>query len=680
MEERKVPSGKGLTSIFTKIFAVAMFCMMVPLVLSNVISTNKASASLVETAEKNLRDLSISKVVALEDYIANQKVLTKSVATSPAVIEDLKAAQSGALDAAAQKNLSDYLGVIQEESGGLYENFFITAGTAGFADCLGNVTLHDVGEEPFYQECVDNGYFFGNNISPVTGNPVYVIAYAIVDPQTGKMLGSVNNSIDLATMAKTVVHEEDYEVAVFDKAGVLIASEDVDSILKIDMSQFAPESWQGILSQENGNVSYDDTNTGERTYTGFAQSENYVVEISIKESVFDASRKALVRAAFTVGFVCFFFSLALIFICAKNIANPLRKTNEEVNRLINDINEGHGDLSTKITAKSKDETGNLVESINLFIETLSNVIGSVRETASVVQNNAADTNVIVADASESSMNISAVMEELSASMEEVSTSSQSIAEDTNRVLETVNTVSEESDKGSVLVEEIKNRASDIKNNTISSKADIQKNVEEKRQSLDEAIESSRKVDEITTLTNDILSIASQTNLLALNASIEAARAGEAGKGFAVVADEIRQLADSSRETANNIQTISEGVVSSVNNLMAAADDMMNMISDVIIKDYNGFAQAADTYYSDAENMEAIINTYNDNMANLSGIVSSVTDSIKVVTTTINDCTIGVSEATDNLNVLVESMTTIKSGTNTDLENINHLQDEVSKFV
>ena len=81
--------------------------------------------------------------------------------------------------------------------------------------------------------------------------------------------------------------------------------------------------------------------------------------------------------------------------------------------------------------------------------------------------------------------------------------------------------------------------------------------QETRADLERAIADSKRVQEIDTLTEEILSISSQTNLLALNASIEAARAGEAGKGFSVVAEEIRELADHSRLAVDQIRKVTE---------------------------------------------------------------------------------------------------------------------------
>ena len=265
-------------------------------------------------------------------------------------------------------------------------------------------------------------------------------------------------------------------------------------------------------------------------------------------------------------------------------------------------------------------------------------------------------------------------------MEEVAASAESITANTDRVLDSVHTVFAESDKGTMLVGEIKVRASGIKQETEQSKQAIQTEVSNRQESLEQAIRASKKVEEITYLTNDILAISSQTNLLALNASIEAARAGEAGKGFAVVADEIRNLSESSRETANNIQVISNGVVSAVNDLMDASNDMMQLVSNTVVQDYDRFEKVADAYYEDAENVGHIINAYHDNMVDVQNSVAAVTDSIRLVSDTISECTTGVSDATENVNALVESMAKLKEGADENLAGINRLQEDVSKFV
>ena len=125
--------------------------------------------------------------------------------------------------------------------------------------------------------------------------------------------------------------------------------------------------------------------------------------------------------------------------------------------------------------------------------------------------------------------------------------------------------------------------------------------------MQEALENSKSVEKVAQLTEEILNISSQTNLLTLNASIEAARAGEAGKGFAVVADEIRQLADSSRETANNIQSINEMVIRAVQGLMKSSEEIIAYINKTILPDYESFVKSGQQYSEDAAmNVDSLV--------------------------------------------------------------------------
>ncbi len=135
-------------------------------------------------------------------------------------------------------------------------------------------------------------------------------------------------------------------------------------------------------------------------------------------------------------------------------------------------------------------------------------------------------------------------------------------------------------------------------------------------SIADSLKGSKKIYEIGNLTEQILGIAEQTNLLALNAAIEAARVGEAGKGFAVVASEIRELADNSRETMGEIQTINMSVTTAVSTLIEQVEKMMEFLNQNILQDYNGFEMMASRYRQDADYMGDFCGTINHNVQDM----------------------------------------------------------------
>ena len=184
--------------------------------------------------------------------------------------------------------------------------------------------------------------------------------------------------------------------------------------------------------------------------------------------------------------------------------------------------------------------------------------------------------------------------------------------------------------------------------------------------LAEAIEQSKSVAQINSLTDDILSISSKTTLIALNASLEATRAGKAGKGFSVVAGEIRKLADSSRDTANRIQEINEVITDAVYHLSQSAQNLVDYIDQTILKEFEGFVEAASQYREDASYIENIMDEFNDKTSQLQTSMTEIAGSIARITKAMDDSAAGISRVAGSTRHLVSDMADI-----TEKMDVNH---------
>jgi len=194
-----------------------------------------------------------------------------------------------------------------------------------------------------------------------------------------------------------------------------------------------------------------------------------------------------------------------------------------------------GDLSTRIRSRHRDETGELLNTLDDMSESLASIVSNVRVAADSIHNAARQMRAGGADLSQRTEEQASSLEQTAASMEQLT-----------------GTVKQNSDNARQ-ANELTQRACQV----AAASGDM---VEQVIATMSAIQVSSKKIADIIGV---IDTIAFQTNILALNAAVEAARAGEQGRGFAVVAAEVRSLAQRSADSAKEIKQLILGSVDQV---------------------------------------------------------------------------------------------------------------------
>ncbi|WDZ96690.1 methyl-accepting chemotaxis protein [Herbaspirillum sp. WKF16] len=221
------------------------------------------------------------------------------------------------------------------------------------------------------------------------------------------------------------------------------------------------------------------------------------------------------------------FALALV--VGRNVSRPLREAVEVAQRV------SRGDLTVRIRAGSRDETGRLMEALRAMNESLRDIVSEVRhgtDTIGTASQEIARGNLDLSSRTEQQ---AGSLEETASAMEQLTSTVKQSADNARQANQLAVSASEIASQGGEVVGQVV-------------------------QTMEGITESSRKIADIISV---IDGIAFQTNILALNAAVEAARAGEQGRGFAVVASEVRSLAQRSAAAAKEIKALIDDSVEKV---------------------------------------------------------------------------------------------------------------------
>lgn len=374
--------------------------------------------------------------------------------------------------------------------------------------------------------------------------------------------------------------------------------------------------------------------------------------------------------------VTFIFTVIIIH---KFVVARLRRHTLKIDEIISSIERGEGDLSLRLAISNGDELGRLAINMNRLMETLEHVMQKLNEDSVSLDRIVSNVVEKAANANTNACDVSAVTEELSATMEEIAATVAGVDQNASSVMNELNEMQNATDDIAVYANEMKERATALEESAAQNKKSTIKLVAPIIEKIKVAIENSKEIEKISSLTGEILSISSQTNLLALNASIEAARAGEAGKGFAVVADEIRQLADSSRETANNIQQINGTVLALVQDLIDNSKEITAYLEGTVMEDYNNFVSSGKQYRDDAEHINSEMSIYAQHSAEITSTVSRIVESINGITRAVDESANGVTNVAESIQTLVGELNDVNSEMMQNGEIASSLSEEVQRF-
>ncbi|GFN31337.1 methyl-accepting chemotaxis protein [Paenibacillus xylaniclasticus] len=302
-------------------------------------------------------------------------------------------------------------------------------------------------------------------------------------------------------------------------------------------------------------------------------------EMSEEQQAYIASIENQERTLLAISISAIVVILIISILLITSVVRPILN----INRQLEAIAEGNGDLSRELNIRSKDEIGQLARAFNKMTAKLRVILSQAMNTAEQVASSSSQLSASAEQTTRATEHIVEATQNTFASVE----IAQRYTEETNQAvnsmaagIEQLSSSNEQLRVSANFARTASTTGAEAANAVLQSMGDMHANVQ---QTTSIVLSLGNRSQQIDSITNIITDIATRTNLLALNASIEASRVGEHGRGFAVVAQEIRTLAEQSRQSAQQIGELIQEVVRETGQAVASMSTVADQTQQGLLK-------------------------------------------------------------------------------------------------
>ncbi len=635
------------------------------------------------------------------------KIITLEISNELNRLESIAANSSLSLAAGSSGDFSGVRTILEQEKkrvGAL--NLAIVDRQGKSTDSSGKVS--DVKDADYFKKAMGGERNVSDPLKNQDDNSlimIYSVPIKVGNEVTG-VLTATRNGYELCDMAKSITYGKTGKAFVVNQKGKTIAHADESLISKILQNSAATEKTSSVDTVTSPSVSGStDTNSmlgfknfselqkemsagktgfGEYEFNGISKFMGYApveglgwsaaVEVDRSEVLSGLGNLKQRVAVFSLAFLL--LSLAAAYIIARSIDKPITFLTRECNEMAN------GDFTRNIRGKyekRRDEIGELARSFNRINVNVAQIIRSVIEETATVGNSVQTSTQAMSQLNSMIQEVSAITEEIASGMGRTASSTVEMNHSSSNMEKAIEVIAKKAQDGSIAAGEINTRALQLRDNFLSSQINVSKTLAATQENLQQALEKSKAVDKIHMLSNAILQITSQTNLLALNANIEAARAGESGRGFAIVAEEIRKLAENSKETATEIQTITQEVVNSVGNLSSTSNHMLEFVATDITNDYTLMLEVMEQYSEDVKLINHLIDDFSANSEEIFASIQSMLKEIEDISLSTGEGAEGAASIAQKTAIVTEKASEVETQVEYSKNSTEKLASIVSRF-